>query len=385
MRAVVYDRYGSPDVLKLTEIDKPVVRDDQVLVRVRAASVNPADWHFMRGLPYLVRMINGLRRPRKATVLASDLAGQVEAVGKNVTRFRPGDQVFGRTRAAHRPDRRAEVATGGCAEYACVPDDLLGLKPANLTFEQAAAVPLAALTALQALRDKGSLQAGQKVLINGASGGVGTFAVQIARSFGAEVTGVCSTPNVDMVRSIGAGQVIDYTQQDFAKDGRRYDLILDAGDRSLSDLRCALTPKGDSRRHRRIGRSLDRRPGPREQGARVVTIREPAAAPVPYQMEQAGPEPCERAHRGRQGHAGHRPDLPVESGPRGDPAPGRRPRPREDCHHGVKRDPARASGPARYPGLNVYPTGAPRSGACISKMKINYAARQPPQASDSPP
>jgi NADPH:quinone reductase-like Zn-dependent oxidoreductase len=244
MRAVVYDRYGSPDVLKLTEIDEPVVRDDQVLVRVRAASVNPADWHFMRGLPYLVRMINGLRRPRKATVLASDLAGQVEAVGKNVTRFRPGDQVFGRTRAAHRPDRRAEVATGGCAEYACVPDDLLGLKPANLTFEQAAAVPLAALTALQALRDKGSLQAGQKVLINGASGGVGTFAVQIARSFGAEVTGVCSTPNVDMVRSIGAGQVIDYTQQDFTKSGQRYDLILDTGDRSLSDCRRALTPKG---------------------------------------------------------------------------------------------------------------------------------------------
>jgi NADPH:quinone reductase-like Zn-dependent oxidoreductase len=157
MKAVIYDTYGSPDVLEVTEIGQPEVRDDQVLVRVRAASVNPADWHFMRGLPYLVRMINGLRRPRKATVLGSDLAGQVEAVGKNVTRFRPGDEVFGRTRAAHRPDRRAEVATGSCAEYACVCDDLLGLKPANLTFEQAAAVPLAALTALQALRDRGSV------------------------------------------------------------------------------------------------------------------------------------------------------------------------------------------------------------------------------------
>ena len=244
MKAIVYGRYGSPDVLELTDIDQPVVRDDQVLVRVRAASVNPADWHFIRGLPYLVRMINGLRKPRKPTVLASDMAGQVEAVGKNVTRFRPGDQVFGRTRAAHRPDRRAAVAAGGCAEYACVPDDLLELKPASLTFEQAAAVPLAALTALQALRDKGNIQPGQKVLINGASGGVGTFAVQIAKSFGAEVTGVCSTTNMDMVRSAGADHVIDYTQDDFTKSGQRYDLILDTGDRSLSDCRRALTPKG---------------------------------------------------------------------------------------------------------------------------------------------
>ena len=155
MKAIVYDRYGSPDVLELAEIDKPVVRDDEVLVRVHAAAVNPADWHFMRGLPYIARMIFGLRKPRKPTVLASDMAGQVEAVGKNVTRFRPGDEVFGRTRTAHRPDRPAAVDTGGCAEYACVSEDLLALKPANLTFEQAAAVPLAALTALQALRDKG--------------------------------------------------------------------------------------------------------------------------------------------------------------------------------------------------------------------------------------
>jgi NADPH:quinone reductase-like Zn-dependent oxidoreductase len=244
MKAIVYDTYGSPDVLELTEIDQPVVRDDQVLVRVRAASVNPADWHFMRGLPYLVRLINGLRKPRKATVLASDLAGQVEAVGKDVRRFRPGDAVFGRTRAGHRPDRRAAVATGGCAEYACVSEDLLAPKPANLTFEQAAAVPLAALTALQALRDEGNLQPGQQVLINGASGGVGTFAVQLAKSLGAEVTGVCSTSNLDMVGSIGADQVIDYTQEDFTTGGRRYDLILDIGDRWLSDCRRALAPKG---------------------------------------------------------------------------------------------------------------------------------------------
>jgi NADPH:quinone reductase-like Zn-dependent oxidoreductase len=244
MKAVIYDRYGSPDVLELREIDEPVVRDDQVLVRVRAASVNPADWHFMRGLPYIARLIFGLRKPSKATVLASDLAGQVQAVGKTVTQFRPGDEVFGRTRAGHRADPRAEVATGGCAEYACVSADLLAPKPANLTFEQAAAVPLAALTALQALRDNGDLQPGQKVLINGASGGVGTFAVQIGKSFGAEVTGVCSTTNVDLVRSIGADQVIDYTREDFSQSGRRYDLILDSGDRSLSDCRRALTPKG---------------------------------------------------------------------------------------------------------------------------------------------
>jgi NADPH:quinone reductase-like Zn-dependent oxidoreductase len=244
MKAVIYDRYGSPDVLELREIDEPVVRDDQVLARVRAASVNPYDWHSMRGLPYTARFVFGLRKPGKATVLASDLAGQVQAVGKTVTQFHPGDEVFGRTRAGHRADPRAEVATGGCAEYACVSADLLAPKPANLTFEQAAAVPLAALTALQALRDSGDLQPGQKVLINGASGGVGTFAAQIAKSFGAEVTGVCSTTNLDLVRSLGADHLIDYTQEDFSKSSRRYDLILDTGDRSLSDCRRALTPKG---------------------------------------------------------------------------------------------------------------------------------------------
>ncbi len=233
MKAIVYEKYGSPDVLQLREIDKPVGNDDDVLVRVRAAGANYADWRIMRGTPYIMRMATGLLRP-KNNGLGADLAGQVEAVGKNVTRFRPGDEVFG------------EVSMGACfAEYTCASEDVLGLKPANLTFEQAAAVPMAANTALQLLRDGGRIRSGQKVLINGASGGVGTFAVQIAKSFGAEVTGVCSTRNVDLVRSIGADQVIDYTREDFTRSGRRYDLMLDnVGNRSLSECRRALASNG---------------------------------------------------------------------------------------------------------------------------------------------
>jgi NADPH:quinone reductase-like Zn-dependent oxidoreductase len=232
LKAITYHTYGSPDVLEFQEVDEPVVNDDEVLVRVRAASANPRDWHLMRGLPSIMRLRFGLRRPT-GSLLGSDMAGRVEAVGKNVTRFRPGDEVF------------AHVLAGGFAEYTCVPEDFLGLKPANLTFEQAAAVPLAALTALQGLRDHGRVQPGQKLLIIGASGGVGTFAVQIAKSFGAEVTGVCSTRNVDMVRSIGADHVIDYTQEDFTRSGQKYDLILQlAGTRSPSDCRRALTSKG---------------------------------------------------------------------------------------------------------------------------------------------
>ena len=232
MKAITYHRYGAPDVLEFQEVDEPVVHDDDVLVRVRAASANPRDWHFMRGLPAFMRLQFGLRKP-KHSGLGSDVAGQVEAVGKNVTRFRPGDDVF------------ADVLTGGFAEYTCVPEALLELKPANLTFEQAAAVPLAALTALQGLRDHGRVQPGQKVLIIGASGGVGTFAVQLAKWLGADVTGVCSTRNVDLVRSIGADHVIDYTQEDFTRNGQKYDLILQfAGTRSPSDCRRALTSKG---------------------------------------------------------------------------------------------------------------------------------------------
>ena len=231
MKAIVYHDYGSPDVLKCEEVDKPTPGDSEVLIRVRAASVNPADWHYMRGTPYFVRLQAGLRRP-KATRLGVDGAGQVETVGRNVTQLKPGDGVFGACR-------------GAFAEYACAAESALVMKPDNVTFEQAASVPIAAVTALQGLRDKGRIQPGQKVLINGAAGGVGTFAVQIAKSFGAEVTGVCSTRNVDRVRSIGADQVIDYTQEDFTKTGQRYDIILDAvGNHSLLACRRALNPKG---------------------------------------------------------------------------------------------------------------------------------------------
>jgi NADPH:quinone reductase-like Zn-dependent oxidoreductase len=233
MKAIVQDRYGSPDVLELRDIARPVAGEDEALVRVRAASANPADWHFMRGVPYFMRAQAGLRKP-KNRVLGRDIAGEVAAVGENVTRLRPGDEVF------------AEIFEGGgFAEYARVPGDLLEPKPANLTFEEAAAVPLAALTALQGLRDHGRVEPGQKVLIVGASGGVGTFAVQIAKSFGADVTGVCSTGKVEMVRSLGADQVIDYTREDFTTHRGRYDLILQlAGTSSPSACRRALVPKG---------------------------------------------------------------------------------------------------------------------------------------------
>ena len=232
MKAIVYHKYGSPNVLKLEEVQKPVPQDDEVLVQVLAASVNAADWHLLRGKPFLVRLMGyGLLKP-KHKILGADIAGRVEAVGRNVKQFQPGDEVFGSIR-------------GGFAEYVCAREDALVLKPANISFEEAAAVPMAAVTALQGLRDKGQIQPGQKVLIHGASGGVGTFAVQIAKSFGAEVTGVCSTRNVDMVRSIGADQVIDYTLEDFTQNGQRYELILAAnGYHSISDYKRALSPKG---------------------------------------------------------------------------------------------------------------------------------------------
>jgi NADPH:quinone reductase-like Zn-dependent oxidoreductase len=231
MNAIVYRSYGPPDVLACEDVEKPTARDDQVLIKVRAASVNPLDWHFMRGEPYFLRVGSGLRKP-KVTRLGVDLAGQVEAVGRNVTQFQPGDEVFGTSR-------------GAFAEYVCAAEKAVALKPANVTFEQAAAVPVAGLSALQALRDKGRIQPGQKVLVNGAAGGVGTFAVQIARSFGADVTGVCSTRNVDMVRSIGADRVIDYTRDDFTEGGQRYDLILDCiGNRPLSACRRVMSPGG---------------------------------------------------------------------------------------------------------------------------------------------
>jgi NADPH:quinone reductase-like Zn-dependent oxidoreductase len=233
MKAIVFDRYGSPDVLALKEIDKPIVKDNEVLVRIVAGAANPYDWRVMRGDPYLVRIAKGLRKPRRAAVLGSDMAGEVEAVGKDVTRFRPGDEVY------------AEVDSGGFAEFISFREDLLALKPENLTFEQAAAVPMTGLTALQGLRDPGRIEAGQRVLINGASGGIGTMAVQIAKSYGAHVTGVCSTGNVRLVRSIGADHAIDYTREDFTGAAQRYDMILDTvGNRSIAAFRRALVPKG---------------------------------------------------------------------------------------------------------------------------------------------
>jgi NADPH:quinone reductase-like Zn-dependent oxidoreductase len=231
MQAIVQDRYGSGEALELREIERPPIGEHDVLVHVRAAGVNPADWAVMRGLPYIARPVYGLRKP-KAGIRGTDVAGQVEAVGSGVTRFKPGDEVFG-------------ASTGSYAEYAAASEDELALKPANLTFEQAATVPMAGLVALQALRDHGHVREGQKVLINGASGGIGTFAVQIAKALGAEVTAVVSTRNVDLVRSIGADHVIDYTKVDFTGAGKRYDLILDnVSNHSLSRLRGVLTDSG---------------------------------------------------------------------------------------------------------------------------------------------
>jgi NADPH:quinone reductase-like Zn-dependent oxidoreductase len=232
MSAVIYCDYGPPDVLRIEQISKPVPDDNQLLVKVRAAAVNPLDWHYMRGTPYFMRLDAGLRKP-ESTRLGVDYSGTVEAVGKNVTQFKSGDEVFG-------------GRNGALAEYITVlADRAVVRKPANLTFEQAAAVPIAAITALQGLRDEGDIQPGQKVLINGASGGVGTFAVQIAKSFGADVTGVCSTRNLELVRSIGADKVIDYTRQNYTEGAERYDVILDmVGNHSLSANRRVLEPEG---------------------------------------------------------------------------------------------------------------------------------------------
>jgi len=231
MQAVVYHRYGSPDVLELQEIPKPIPAEDQVLLRVHAASVNPYDWHFLRGTPTFLRLFTGLRRP-KSPRLGADVAGIVQAVGAKVAQFQPGDLVFG-------------VAKGSFAEYACAAASQIALKPQEISFEQAACLPIAGITALQGLRDKGKVQAGQTVLINGAAGGVGTFALQIAKSLGAHVTGVCSPRNVEILRSIGADEVIDYTQEDFARSAQRYDLLFDlVGNRSLDDCLSVLQPNG---------------------------------------------------------------------------------------------------------------------------------------------
>ena len=233
MKAIVCTKYGPPDVLQLQEVAKPVPREGEVLVKVHASSVNAADWHLLTADIFLVRLMMGLFKPKYA-ILGADIAGRVEAVGRNATQFQPGAEVYG------------DIFTrGGFAEYTTAPESALALKPVNLSFEEAAAVPLAAVTALQGLRDQGKLQAGQKVLINGASGGVGTFAVQIAKSFEADVTAVCSTRNVDMARTLGADRVIDYTKEDFTRNGQTYDLILAVnGYHPLSAYKRALTPRG---------------------------------------------------------------------------------------------------------------------------------------------
>ena len=236
MKAIVCERYGPPEVLQLKEVEKPAPSDDEVLVRVNASSVNSRDWRRMRANPFFIRLMAGGFLKPKNTILGADMAGQVEAVGRNAKQFRPGDEVFGYL---------SRYGGRTFAEYVCASEDEIALKPVNLSFEQSAAVPLAAITALQGLRDKGNIQPGQKVLINGASGGVGTFAVQIAKSFGAEVTGVCSTRNLDMVRSIGADHVIDYKVEDFTRNGQCYDLILAAnGYHPISEYLRALSPEG---------------------------------------------------------------------------------------------------------------------------------------------
>jgi len=235
MKAIVYQKYGSPDVLELKEVEKPTPKDNEVLIKVHAAAVNSTDLGFLEGKPFVVRLMLGLLKP-KLKILGCDIAGRVEAVGRNVKQFQPGDEVFGDI---------SGCGLGGFAEYVCARENVLALKPAGMTFEEAAAVPQAAVLALQGLRNKGQIQPGQKVLINGAGGGVGTFAVQIAKSFGAFVTGVDSTGKLDMMRSIGADRVIDYTQEDFTKNGQVYDLILDVVTyRSIFDYKRVLGPKG---------------------------------------------------------------------------------------------------------------------------------------------
>jgi len=232
MKAIIFTQYGSPDVLQLVEAEKPTPNENQVLVKVQAAAANPLDWHRMRADPFLVRLDGGFFRPKNPK-LGADLAGIVEEVGRNVTEFQLGDEVFG------------EIGAGAFAEYACVHQKYLALKPANVSFAEAAATPVVGFTALQGLRDTGQIQAGQTVLVNGASGGVGSCAVQIAKAYGTEVTGVCSSRNLELVRSVGADHVVDYTQEDFTRNGRQYDLIYDAiGNRSVADYKRALTPQG---------------------------------------------------------------------------------------------------------------------------------------------
>lgn len=232
MKAIVCPKYGSPDVLELNEVEKPVPKDNEVLIKIRAAATNPYDWHIMRGKPFFFRFMMGLQKP-KNEILGNDISGIVEEVGSNVKEFKIGDEIFG------------GIGFGGFAEYVCTTEDKIVLKPTNISFEEAASVPMAALSALQGLQNSGEIKSGQKVLINGASGGVGTFAVQLAKALGAEVTSICSTRNVEKIKSIGSDHVIDYTKEDFTKNGQQYDLIIDnVANLSVSDYKRALTPNG---------------------------------------------------------------------------------------------------------------------------------------------
>ncbi len=299
MKAIVHERYGRPDLLELREIEKPAIEDDQVLVRVHASSVNPVEWYGVTG-PVFARIGNGLRKP-KDTGVGADFAGRVEAVGKGVKGVQPGDEVFG-------------TSGGSWAEYAVARPTKLAPKPANVSFEEAAAVPIAALTALQALRDKGDVQPGQKVLINGASGGVGTYAVQLAKVFGADVTAVCSTGNVEQARSLGADRVVDYTREDFTKLGVLHDLMLDiAGSRSFLAYRRVLTPEATVAL---IGGKMTYRGlGPLPHLAGTILKSRGRSQTVKFFVADINTDGSRRhggAARGREGEVGHRPGVPAE-------------------------------------------------------------------------
>ena len=311
MKAITQTAFGSADVLQLSKVPKPRPGTGEVLVRVSAASPNPWDWHFMRGLPYISRLAGaGLRTPRN-TILGSDVAGHVEAVGAGVTQLKPGDEVYG------------FVGAGAIAEYVSVPQDLLGPKPANLTFEQAATIPLAGMTALQGLRDVGQIRAGQRVLVIGASGGVGTLAVQIAKSFGTTVTGVCSTPNVELVRTLGADHVLDYTQEEVTQSGATYDLILQlAGTTWPGAFRRILSPSGTLVLS--SGDSTGRLIGPMNRMAAAVILSpftSQTLRPLTTKRSRQDLEHLRDPDRGRQPHTSHRPHLPTERSRRSSPSP----------------------------------------------------------------
>jgi threonine dehydrogenase-like Zn-dependent dehydrogenase len=346
MKAVVQDVYGSADTLRFEDIEMPVIGDDEVLVRVRAAGVDPGVWHLMTGRPYLVRVMGmGVRRP-KVPVKGRDLAGVVEAVGSRVTRFRPGDEVYGVS------------IFGSFAEYARSRESDLARKPANLTFEQASAVPVSGMTALQGLRDVGRVQPGQQVLVIGAAGGVGSFAVQLAHAFGAHVTGMCSTAKTDLVQSIGAEDVIDYTREEVDARGPRFDLILDTAGRRPPVVappgpHAAWHPGDRRRRGRRPVAGWWFRP-PDPAGARPVGVLRPAAASRRLEGTHRRSGVPDHADRGRQGHTSHRPDLPAARGARGHPVPGPRSPRRQGRRHGLTTiDGANGRAPIRPTGHRI--------------------------------